>query len=160
MEKIKSECQVCHRTFTLSHQQAILVTDLLKRNLNFIMVECPLCGFATNYKAENETIQNINITVSPSSYRCPVSHCSGWVDFINEETSEFFGCGECGSIWHEEKNFQKEITDIISLYDYRAKCYEIILDKWMPSAIKNEDKNYEKLIECEPFDKSKSFIRG
>ncbi|WP_276378603.1 hypothetical protein [Flavobacterium sp. H4147] len=103
-------------------------------------------------------MQNLNNNTSP--YRCPVSHCAGWVDLIEDKTSSFFGCGECGSMWHDEKNFQKEITQIISLHDYRAKCYNMIEDKWMPAPFKNEDKNYESLVESEPFDKSKSFIRG
>lgn len=103
-------------------------------------------------------MQNLNKKTSP--YRCPVSHCAGWVDLIEDKTSSFFGCGECGSMWYDEKNFQKEITQIISLYDYRAKCYNMIEDKWMPAPFKNEDKNYESLVESEPFDKSKSFIRG
>ncbi|KRD08140.1 hypothetical protein ASE21_15710 [Flavobacterium sp. Root901] len=93
-------------------------------------------------------------------YRCPVSHCIGWVDLIDDDNSSFFGCGECGSIWYEEKNFQKEITQIISLYEYRTKCYEEIGEKWLPALFENEDKNYEILVESEPFDKSKSFIRG
>lgn len=156
-EIIKSECQTCHRTFTLSNQQAILVTDMLKRNLNFIMIECPLCGLATNYKAENETMQKL---IQPSPYRCPVSHCSGWVEFIDENSSGFFGCGECGSMWYEEKNLQKEITHIISLYNYRAKCYEMISYKWIPASFKNEDKNYSYLVDFEPLDKIKNFIRG
>lgn len=155
----KSKCQSCHQTFELSNKQINLVTDLLNRGQKFIMLECSLCGLATNYQQENDDIQNSAIEVDSYTYRCPVSHCTGWVELIEDSTSSFFGCGECGSIWHEEQSFQKEITQIVSLYNYRAKCYKMIENKWTPSPLENEDKNYETLVESEPFDKKKSFTR-
>ena len=56
-------------------------------------------------------------------YRCPVSACAGYVSFNeeSEEDDEFWGCGECGSIWFDKENLLSEIDQIILQFKVSRK---------------------------------------
>lgn len=154
----KSECQSCHRPFVLSEGQASVVDAALKKGQIFIVIECPLCGMATTYVPHEGA--SLVVEKEDPPYRCPVSHCAGWVSFVEEDASGFWGCGECGSIWRKEKNLQSEITNIISRYKYRCGCYMKKSDRWIPAPFSDEDSDYENLVESEPVDKGRKLVRG
>lgn len=149
-------CQACKKTFTLSHCQQGIVTELKGKGLSFIMIECPNCGTSTPYMPD--TIHEPTQHKQNDVYRCPVSHCSGWVAWI--ESSSFFGCGQCGSIWHDEKNLNDAIGQSVSNYPYRASCYKKINEQWTPAPIELQPDNYEELVELESFDHAQTVLRG
>ncbi|MDQ0737607.1 hypothetical protein [Pseudomonas sp. W4I3] len=150
-------CQVCHKTFGLDAQQLKLVEPMVAKGQRFIMIECPKCGSSTQYvKAEDPVA-----TSHPAqNYRCPVTQCVGWVDLIDEKARPFWGCGECGSVWYEEKNLQKEITGIVALHPYRARSYKQQNGKWIPGDLNAEPDDYEEMVGKEPTDEHDGLVRG
>ncbi|WP_348749476.1 hypothetical protein [Pseudomonas rhodesiae] len=158
MDSIKNaRCQICDKIFALDAQQHKLIAPMIAKGQRFIMIECPCCGSSTQYvKAEEFLPPQTDV----QNYRCPVTQCAGWVDFIDEPTRPFWGCGECGSVWYEEKNLQKEITSIIALYPYRASSYKQMNGKWVPGDLRSEAANYEELVEKEPADDHDALVRG
>jgi predicted nucleic-acid-binding Zn-ribbon protein len=158
MDSIKNaRCQVCDDTFELDAQQQKFVAPLIAKGQKFIMIECPSCGSSTQYINVVETVKSSDQT---ASYRCPITQCTGWVDLIDEEARPFWGCGECGSVWFEEKNLQKEITSIVALHPYRAFSYKKLNGKWTPGVLSSEAESYDKLVEQEPVDDHDALVRG
>jgi len=158
MDSIKnSRCQICDDTFELDAQQQKFVAPLIAKGQKFIMIECPSCGSSTQYINVVETVKSSDQT---ASYRCPITQCTGWVDLIDEEARPFWGCGECGSVWFEEKNLQKEITSIVALHPYRAFSYKKLNGKWTPGVLSSEAESYDKLVEQEPVDDHDALVRG
>lgn len=158
MDSIKNaRCQVCAKTFELDAQQQKLVAPMIAKGQRFIMIECPSCGSSTQYVKAEEPAPTPPQT---QNYRCPITQCAGWVDLIDEKARSFWGCGECGSVWYEEKNLQKEITSIVALYPYRAHSYTQLHGKWIPGDLQSEPANYEALVEKEPADDHDQLVRG
>lgn len=158
MDSIKNaRCQVCEKTFELDAQQQKFVVSLVAKGQKFIMIECPACGSSTQYVNAMETVKEQDQT---ESYRCPITQCTGWVNLIDEKARPFWGCGDSGSVWYEEKNLQKEITDIVALHPYRARSYKQLNGKWIPGEISSEPENYEELVEKEPVDDQDELVRG
>lgn len=158
MDSIKNaRCQVCKESFELDTQQYKVVAPLVAKGQRFIMIECPLCGSSTQYvKAE----QSPEAPHRTQNFRCPVTQCAGWVDFIDENNRPFWGCGECGSVWYEDKNLQKEITDIVALHRYRAHSYKELNGQWVPGDLDLEPADYEELVAKEPSDDDDELVRG
>ncbi|WP_339472169.1 hypothetical protein [Pseudomonas sp. EL_65y_Pfl1_R83] len=157
MDSINARCQVCKTIFELDAQQQKFVASLIAKGQRFIMVECPSCGSSTQYIKAEEAVEDSR---QVANYRCPITQCTGWVDLIDEKTRPFWGCGECGSLWYEEKNLQKEITSIVALHPYRAHSYEQLNGKWVPAVLSSEPENYEALVEQEPADDHDALVRG
>ncbi|MGY2398391.1 hypothetical protein [Pseudomonas sp. SDO5271_S396] len=158
MDSIKNaRCQVCDKTFELDAHQQKLIAPMVAKGQRFIMIECPACGSSTQYIKAEAPVENHHFA---QNYRCPITQCAGWVDLIDENTRPFWGCGECGSIWYDEKNLQKEITDIVALHPYRARSYIQRDGKWIPGDLNSEPANYEKLVEKEPADNQDELVRG
>ncbi len=158
MDLIESaRCQVCDETFELDAQQQKFVAHLVTKGQRFIMIECPSCGSSTQYVKAAEFTEASN---QPANYRCPITQCVGWVDLVEDQPRSFWGCGECGSIWYDEKNLQKEITDIVALHPYRAHSYKQLDGKWAPGDLSAEPANYEALVEKESADDHDQLIRG
>ena len=95
------------------------------------------------------------------TYRCPVSRCTGWVDLIeDEDEGDFWGCGECGSIWRKRKNFFAEISAIVKKQKYRQACYRKSGHNWEPEDGDREPDDYEDLVEREEPDAADDYERG
>ena len=150
-------CQVCSKTFELDAQQLKVVAPLLAKGQRFIMIECPSCGSSTQYV---QAAEHAEPTPPVQNYRCPIKQCTGWVDLIDEKTRPFWGCGECGSIWYEVNNLQKEITDIVAVHPYRARSYRKLNGQWVPGDLKSEPADYEELVGKEPADDHDELVRG
>lgn len=150
-------CQVCNKVFGLDAQQLKLVAPMVAKGQRFIMIECPLCGSSTQYVKAEKPVENSHPV---QNYRCPITQCVGWVDLIDDKARPFWGCGECGSVWYEEKNLQKEITDIVALHPYRARSYKQLNGKWIAGDLNLEPDNYEELVEKEPADDHDELVRG
>lgn len=93
-------------------------------------------------------------------YRCPVSHCTGWVVCVEDEEAPFWGCGECGSVWFQKANLLREIDSILALFPYRHSCYRQAEGEWLPTDPETIPKDYEERVEQEPWDDSDDSVRG
>jgi len=109
------------------------------------MIECPCCGAPTQYVAMVAVAKPHD---HEAPYRCPLSRCAGWVDWIDADPPPFWGCGECGSVWHEERDFQTRISRIVARP--RADSYKRIEGKWLPAGPDVESADHEERIGKEP----------
>ncbi|MFC6298736.1 hypothetical protein GNF76_06815 [Pseudomonas sp. CCM 7893] len=158
MDSIKNaQCKVCSQTFELDAQQQAFIAPLVAKGQKFIMIKCPCCGSSTQYV---KVAENASAEDQSKNYRCPITQCSGWVDLIDNQPPPFWGCGECGSVWYEEKNLQKEITNIIALHPYRGGSYKKVNGRWLPADLSSEPANYEELVRKEPADDHDELVRG
>ena len=89
-------------------------------------------------------------TVSPDfQIRCPTSHCTGWVCYIEDEPP-FFGCGECGDEWYSKADLDADIARIIEKYPYRRAVYRW-KNGWQSMPFEQEPADYRDLVETDPF---------
>jgi hypothetical protein len=158
----KSVCEMCHKTFMLSKNDICLVEKAKANGQKFIMVECTECLLGTSYVPPGEKhLAPVNQDTD-MPYRCPVSHCIGWVVNVDSDDNgrSFFGCGECGSIWYDKNTLYSEIAQIVKKYPYRKKSYYKKFDKWIPADPEKESQKYEEKVKTEPFDEKGNFERG
>lgn len=153
------QCKKCLYNFILSQHDRERSDLLFKsKGITKIFVDCPGCGTEIR-------VDRIDKKKSAINLRCPVSHCSGWVDYIESgfERSPFWGCGECGSRWIDKMNLFKEIVEITKRYPYRKKCYsKISIQECIPADLKKEGNGYEDRVNCEADDTqcTTDFFRG
>jgi len=147
-----AQCQICKDNFQLDMRQQAFVVPLVARGQRFIMLECPRCGASTQYVAVGDSPAPHD---RAENYRCPLAGCAGWVDLIDTHPPPFRGCGECGSVWHEENSFQRAIDDILVRHPHRAGSYQKIDDEWLPAGPGSEPAQYEELVAMESASKDK-----
>lgn len=153
---IEQECKLCKRVFTLTKDQEKLYES--KRAANQpLALGCPLCG-----RTWMMTFAQQKADKAHPQYRCPVSHCAGWVDYITAARAKsFYGCGACGSRWLNVENLYKEIAAMVALHPYRKECYRKVAGgKWKPVPLAHQPRDYEERVEREPFDEKDDFVRG
>jgi hypothetical protein len=146
----------CKRQFTLSEAQETLFMSMQEKKQP-VALTCPLCG-----RTWLKTFAESKETQSHPQYRCPVSHCSGWVDYIQPQRSKpFWGCGACGSRWFDVENLFKEIQAITVCHTYRKRCYtRTSSGKWLPVPLSKQPSDYEEKVEREPYGEQGDFRRG
>src|SRR5512145_749001 len=153
---MKQQCNACKRQFTLTKSQQKLV-ESQRGARQLAALTCPLCGktFFLSFAAEKKASTH-------PQFRCPVSHCAGWVDYITEQKGRpFWGCGECGSQWFDVENLYREIAAIQVSYPYRRKCYKPgKSNEWVSVALEKQPKDYEERVEQEPVDGRNEYVRG
>jgi len=71
------------------------------------------------------------------------------VVFVQETpTSSFWGCGECGNVWHDRKKLNAQIQKICNKYSYRSACYIQDEKGYTGIPLKDEPENYrDRVIE-------------
>jgi transcription elongation factor Elf1 len=153
---IELQCRSCKREFALSKPQETLY-EVQRRKKQPVALECTLCGraFMVTFAAEPKGTEH-------PQFRCPVSHCAGWVDHIEQgRRKAFWGCGSCGSQWFKIENLFREIEAMVKRHAYRRKCYiKRATGGWLPAPPERQPSNYETLVEREPFEDSQDFVRG
>jgi transcription elongation factor Elf1 len=100
-------CQECEKRFEPAAVQQKLVDEARAKGMHLIMLQCPNCGMSAAY--DPTTGQPAADDDAPG-LRCPVSGCAGIVSHVEdlEDKRPFWGCGECGSIWYDERKLQAE----------------------------------------------------
>ncbi len=107
------KCTNCNRKFELDKRSQGQYDFHLKMGCSNWDTSCHIC---------NEKIRvSLKDPVEVFNLRCPIPSCSGWVDFIDDES--FWGCGECGSRWHIRERLNADIDFIIAKYPYRGNSY-------------------------------------
>jgi hypothetical protein len=155
-------CTNCSKSFApLETRFAEFIRKSATNNHDEIGVECPHCEKYTQFNPiafmKGEPCQ---VLFAP--YRCPVSGCAGFVSFneASDDDEEFWGCGECGSIWHDKANLLAEIDSIVARFKYRKKCYRKVKKAWVPAALDAEPEDYEDKVADEPEDERDDYVRG
>jgi len=153
---VEVTCNSCKRSFPLGKTDEKRYLANGAKNLP-VALECPLCGRAWLAKFAVGPLEK-----AQPQLRCPVLHCAGWVDHIeNQGPKPFWGCGGCGSRWFDLANLHKEISEMVVRYSYRKKCYKkAARGTWLPVPLAKQDGDYEDNVEREPRDKKRSFVRG
>ena len=159
--ELKIECQKCSARFEpLSTPFADMIRRFAKAGYVDLGVECPKCGKYTNFNP-TAYMAGKSATVAAAPYRCPVSCCAGFVSQIeDDDEGQYWGCGECGSIWYEQQKMLDEITEIVKRFKYRRKSYRKSRGKWFPGDIEKEVGGYEDRVYEEPEDESDEYVRG
>jgi len=73
-------------------------------------------------------------------WKCPVTHCDGWVVHVNPDEKYMDGrlqwvYGECGSFWRKKQNMINEVLNIVGTFPYRSVYYEIKDKEVKPSEV-------------------------
>lgn len=152
-------CDKCKLSFELSQKEEIRLGNNVKAQMEEFYTRCPHCDAKFTIVIEEIEFKTIN-------YRCPISGCAGWVDYIESGYPEtpFWGCGECGSRWRKKESLFAEISEIVKKYKYRKKSYILQKDgTYLPSDLSAETPDYDEKVEKESmddkFDDSDSFFR-
>ncbi|MBN6101217.1 hypothetical protein JR064_03440 [Xanthomonas sp. CFBP 8703] len=120
---------------------------LLAKGQRSIMIECPCCGASTQYVT-------MVAVAKPHDHEAPLSRPAstmrGMGRLVDADPPPFWGCGECGSVWHEERDFQTRISRIVARHPYRADSYKRIEGKWLPAGPDVESADHEERIGKEP----------
>jgi hypothetical protein len=156
-------CQKCGGTFQpLEAPHADLVHRAAKARYKELGIECPLCADYTKIDPVAVAAGKDGTVVSEPMYRCPVSGCTGWVNYVRagRHKRPFWGCGECGSIWHRKAKLLSEIDKIIKKFPYRRKCYRKSKGAWHPADPDRIPDDYDERVEAEPQDERNDFVRG
>jgi hypothetical protein len=82
-------------------------------------------------------------------YRCPVKTCNGFVSHIEDQINNFYGCGECGTVWNMKQALFSDIIKIVTKYPYRKSVYKFDEDNIIPVKFELEPVNYDKKISKE-----------
>lgn len=98
-------CTYCHNISELKGDDEDFINSMLAIGLKVVMIECPVCHEKTAFSTD----ENINIPKQDFIVKCPIPNCNGWVTHIvyPEHNEDFYGCGECSSIWKTKKELEK-----------------------------------------------------
>jgi hypothetical protein len=156
-------CEECgERFFPLKTKQADMTRQAAQAKWEELGIECPRCHEYTMINPVAIVAGKDGAVVSKPMYRCPVSGCAGWVDYVDSDEDEgpFWGCGECGSIWYKKAKLLKEIENIIKKFSYRKKCYRKCKGEWVPADPDKVPDDYEERVENELQDETDDYVRG
>lgn len=106
-------CPGCLGNFKANHDQELFITEAIQKGQRLIMTDCPKCykhipvnpadllSMESQKDEDQKSSQSVIIN-------CPV--CSdGIVNYIDDGNEKFWGCGECGTVWVSEKDFQQSV---------------------------------------------------
>jgi uncharacterized Zn finger protein len=153
-------CDKCGQAFEPTKSDQRLVNAGIKKKMTLVMVECQHCY---KYAAIDprmlgaSTTHQISPQQVPDLYRCPTSHCTGWVADISDVPTESgkkvkWGCGECGNVWKDDAALQRAISSIVARAPHRAAVYHQQGKNWLPVELKAQPVDYETTVESEPYE--------
>lgn len=155
-KQMKLKCNHCgslNETDADQEQKIAKALQIGWTSLPFICSNCKRQYIGEFTKQDNQTSQN--------HFRCPVSHCAGWISYIEQDGHCVYACGECGSFWKEKNILFNEIIEITAKFPYRKKSYRFSSNGDItPVPLENEETSYEEQVETEPFDSLNVYERG
>ena len=102
-------CPKCRKIFEASAQQKSFVNQSIGKNMNLIFIECPFCYVNVPINPKDLLLTKSPEAKDKTSIDCPICEegvvCYG----ENEVDGSFYGCGECGNIWSNKENLEKDI---------------------------------------------------
>ena len=149
---LEIRCSNCGKTFTPAPSDEELVMRLRGLGAKLAMVECGMCGHATDCNP-CQVLPGDEQRESPQrgpELRCPVMGCTGCVSEVDADTADsFWGCGECGNVWRSRAALSKAVTEIVKKFPYRKVCYVRHGHRWDPAPPEEEPADYEDTVERE-----------
>jgi hypothetical protein len=144
-------CTRCEQVFEPVGAAVKKVARTVKAGDRALSLVCPSC--------KSISMVLVGDTQAEPSLRCPVPACPGFVSFIekSKKSGAFWGCGECGSIWRDEKNLQREITAIVKRFAYRTQSYKQAGGVWVPG---RDSPSLTAKIGREPREADREYERG
>jgi len=118
---MKIKCLKCQKVFDATAQQEQFINQSKSKNMNLIFIECSECYRNTPVNPRDLLSQESPKVEKDSPVKCPI--CDGMVSFIENDTEgNFYGCGECGSIWRQQENLMKDISEtrVGKAIDYKS----------------------------------------
>jgi hypothetical protein len=144
-------CGVCKRSYRPIEDEALRIEASAALGMTMVMLECVLCKRWSPW----DLVPSAARTRSNDTLRCPVQHCTGWVVNIEgipvDASRAKYGCGECSNMWATDADLEKAISEIVNRFPYRRHSYLRKERAWVGVALEMEPKNYEELVEEEPW---------
>jgi len=142
---MKLICTHCKQEFQVSPGKQKIYDEAKASGDLFVMLACEVCdrGFSIPLRPLDPPPEG------EENFRCPESRCTGIVSFIKDEDDDFWGCGECGSVWRSDEDFQDAIQVIIKAFPFRKKVYKIKDHKFHPVPSDKEPEDYDEVVEEE-----------
>ena len=134
------KCTNCKKTIYLEKSTLEFIEKSKRNGREFIMLDCNNCGLGFSFNPQNK-----ELPMSKPVWKCPISGCSGYVSYIDENETpykdgkSFYGCGETGKMWYKKEDFYKDIEKTIQEYPYRRECYTYIDNEWIPNSCNIDD---------------------
>lgn len=100
-------------------------------------------------KTEIVTVSPLQAGEEEPPYRCPVEGCIGWVDEIEDDEGNFWGCAECVTVWLKKSTLYAAISDIVKQHPHRQSVYRRSGKTWLPVDLDDEPEDYEERVEAE-----------
>lgn len=75
-----------------------------------LMIKCGACSKNIPVNPRTLTPQT---TDGDRKYACPTSGCDGLIVHVDGEGESFWGCGECGSVWADERTLSASGAKIV-----------------------------------------------
>lgn len=109
---MKIKCLKCQKIFDATVQQEQFINQSKSKNMSLIFIECSECHRNVPVNPSDLLLlQETPKIEKDSPIKCPI--CDGMVSFIENDTDgNFYGCGECGSIWRKQENLMKDISEV------------------------------------------------
>lgn len=108
---MKIKCLKCQKIFDATTQQEQFINQSKSKNMSLIFIECSDCHRNVPVNPSDLLSQESPKIEKDSLIKCPI--CDGMVSFIENDTDgNFYGCGECGSIWRKQENLMKDISEV------------------------------------------------
>lgn len=99
---MKVKCQKCQEVFDTDEKQSRILEDaILKNKKKLIFLECPICckdSYVDPFNLLNEQDEK---KITDEVIECPICH-DGIISYIDDGKEKFWGCGECGNVWHSK----------------------------------------------------------
>ncbi|MHC5311009.1 hypothetical protein ACYSNM_13275 [Myroides sp. LJL116] len=107
-------CPNCQVVFKTSPEKTELLNYAIQKGQKLVMLECPECFKEVPINPDNllaKVSQKDNdIKEKYDGIDCPIC-LVGIVSYIdNNKEKAFWGCGECGTVWTNEKKIEKDIN--------------------------------------------------
>ena len=103
------KCPSCLSIFRPKELEKSRINNAIEKGQKLLMMDCPVC-----YKS---------IPINPTgliavrekdveeAIECPICN-DGIISYIDDGMEVFWGCGECGNVWHSKKELDNAIRNI------------------------------------------------
>ena len=149
---MKVSCGFCGRTYEASSGLENAFREWRSRRLRYGRLTCEKCGKNGPLDIRAARIHQPVAGPPPNQYRCPVSHCDGWVEHVKWRAKKIWRCGECGGEWATQADLFAHLEAVMKRYPYRKKVYRRVKDGWESVKLTEEPSNYEERVYKEPFE--------
>jgi uncharacterized Zn finger protein len=104
-------CPNCKIIFDADKQQQQLLDQAIESKQRLIIIECPNCykdvpidpGNLLSFDSQKDEQPQDQIP-------CPICK-EGLVAYIDNGIDKFWGCGECGTVWHSKEDLNNARAD-------------------------------------------------